>query len=72
MKADQAAPQGPCPLSGGARRAGIGSRDDEPPPHGHAAWMGHSLSERFAKISAGQTLCPARRFHAEAGDVRRK
>ena len=31
-----AAPQGPCPLPGGARFAGIESRDDAPPP---AAWQ---------------------------------
>ena len=36
-----AAPQGPCPLPGGARFAGIESRDDAPPPqHGNAAWRG--------------------------------
>ena len=35
-----AAPQGPCPLPGGAGLAGIESRDDDSPPHGHAAWRG--------------------------------
>ncbi len=35
-----AAPQGPCPLPGGARLTGIENRDDAPPPHGHAAWRG--------------------------------
>ena len=35
-----AAPQGPCPLPSGARLTGIESRDDDPPPHGNAAWRG--------------------------------
>ena len=35
-----AAPQRPCPLPGGAGLAGIESRDDDSPPHGHAAWRG--------------------------------
>ena len=42
-----AAPQGPCPLPGGARFAGIESRDDAPPPqHGNAAWRGGTERER--------------------------
>ena len=41
-----AAPQGPCPLPGGARLTGIESRDDDPPPHGHAAWRGHAVRAR--------------------------
>ena len=41
-----AAPQGPCPLPSGARLTGIESRDDDPPPHGHAAWRGHGVRAR--------------------------
>ena len=57
-----AAPQGPCPLPGGARLAGIESRDDDPP----AAWQcgmegGHGTrARRFprktqAEASIGKT-----------------
>ena len=53
-----AAPQGPCPLPGGAGLAGIESRDDGPPPHGHAAWRGHGINVHGAGLpglfSAGQ------------------
>ena len=53
MEADRmAAPQGPCPLSGGARLTGIESRDDAPPPHGNAAWRGgEERKKRFAERS---------------------
>ena len=47
-----AAPQGPCPLPGGAGLAGIESRDDDPPPHGHAA---RSAGAAFSAQNASES-----------------
>ena len=47
-----AAPQGPCPLPSTARRTGIGSRDDAPPPHGHAA---RSAGAAFSAQNASES-----------------
>ncbi len=65
MEADRmAAPQGPCPLSGGARLTGIESRDDAPPPHGNAAWRGARSGRKGSRNGAFGRLC---RTKAQAG-----
>ena len=58
-----AAPQGPCPLPGGAGLAGIESRDDGPPPHGHAA---RSAGAAFSAQNASGSGCRQSRPEAQA------
>ena len=57
-----AAPQGPCPLPSGARLTGIESRDDDPPPHGNAAWRG----ARSGQMSRGGAFGRRSRTKAQA------
>ena len=52
-----AAPQRPCPLPGGAGLAGIESRDDDSPPHGHAAWRGARSGRKGSWSGAFVRLC---------------
>ena len=64
MEADRmAAPQGPCPLPGGAGLAGIESRDDGPPPHGHAA---RSAGAAVSAQNASGSGCRQSRPEAQA------
>ena len=55
-----AAPQRPCPLPGGAGLAGIESRDDGSPPHGHAAWRGTRSGSNVSRSGAFVRLCRTR------------
>ena len=55
-----AAPQGPCPLPDGAGLAGIESRDDDSPPHGHAAWRGTRSGSNVSRSGAFVRLCRTR------------
>ena len=70
MEADRmAAPQGPCPLSGGARLTGIESRDDDPPPHGNAAWRGARSGRKGSRNGAGRSAASRRRKRAGRGHM---